>query len=712
MITDPAERSRILSLLQRQLRERLAPLVRNLLDDLEERLFDLAERSRVGTQQHLFFDGLRECRRKRTDIEHDFLESAQAALRTGPAGGAEPSGSLSLVGNEELEETLTLSAMADRIATRHALSIEALDRRLAMLQNQPRVPGEPQRLSPQQLGLLFRRACHRLDVGIEVRLVAYSMFGQHVLDALEGLYADFNRELIAAGVLPAIAPPPSERPSPPARTTQPARADSPREAGAIPSRDAVDFPGASFADLLRELRRLADDAAGSAPAAQAAAPATAAAPRTELSATQLIDALDRLGTFVDEPRQLKRELIASTRAASDSDVALASHDEATVDVIGLVFDAVRRDPYLPGPLQPLIARLQVPFLRAALLDPGLMGAADHPARRLVDEIGELALGWTASSDPDGQLPARISQIVESLLQPQDVGPGAFERAIDELNQYLDITRHRADIAEQRAVEAALGRERLRIARSRVAAMLERRLARYTPLPWVRQLLRGPWANYLVLLWLRQGEDGDSFRQAFAFVDELLWCDEHGQTSQDEARLHADRDELEDDLRHGLSAVAYHDREVERLALELRQFISSLMYRTPAPGFLYEIDPKLGAADFSQSWSEPELEDQPEPDQVDAALLARIRTLAPGTWFEFGARNGERAKLSWSSPFTGRCLFVNRNGMRVDEIAPERLAREIERGLTRILESTRLLQRSIESLLAQLRAGSEPGQRSA
>lgn len=715
MITDPAERTRLLTQLQRRTRERLATPVQALLDELEDRLFDLAERSRVGTQQHVFFDGLRECRRKRNDVEFDFLEAVQDSLRGGPPTfSRSATGALSLVADDELEETLTLSAIADRIATRHAIAIETLDRRIAMLQNQARIPDAPARLSPQQLGLMFRKAFQCLDVGIEVRLVAHSLFGHHVLGALEALYAELNRDLIAAGVLPAIASTTASSPITAGGGSALSRREFRREGGPDEgSREtaARESTGRAIATPLRELlahwRRSPDEAVAANDATHGTRDDA-----NELSAIELIDALDRLSRFADDPRALKRELLAASHPATARDAVLSGRDEDTVDVVGLVFDAVRRDPYVPEAMRPLIARLQVPFLRAALIDPALIDASDHPARRLVDEMGELALGWTAASDPEGLLVARMSQIVESLLQPSETGPEAFERAIDELNQYLEISRHRADLAEQRAVEAALGRERLRIARTRVAAMLERRLARHAPLPWIRQLLRGPWANYLVLLWLRQGEGGDAFRQAFAFVDELLWCDEHGQTSPDESRLQADRDELEDDLRHGLSAVAYHDREVERLASELRQFVSSLLYRTPAPAFLYETDPRLGAADFSQSWSEPELEDQPDPGRIDAGLVTRIRTLAPGTWFEFNARNGERAKLSWSSPFTGRCLFVNRNGLRVDEIAPERLAREIERGLTRILESTRLLQRSIEAMLGQLRTNSDPGQRSA
>ena len=105
MITDPAERSRLLTQLQRQLRERLTPLMQALLDELEDRLFDLAERSRFGTQQHVFFDGLRECRRKRTDVEHDFLEAVQASMRAALPDDANPSGAgLSLVANDELAD--------------------------------------------------------------------------------------------------------------------------------------------------------------------------------------------------------------------------------------------------------------------------------------------------------------------------------------------------------------------------------------------------------------------------------------------------------------------------------------------------------------------------------------------------------------------------------------------------------------------------------
>jgi len=719
VLADQAERERILAQLQRQVRERLVPPLQALFDELDLRLFDLAERSRISAHQHAFFDGLRECRHKRNDIEREFLEAVASNLRPATPASTLPVSSLSLIANDELEETMALSALAARTGARLAPALDALDRRLAMLLNVTRLPSDPPRLAPQALCNAFRAACRPLVVGIEVRLVAYSLFGHHVLNALEALYADLNRQLIAAGVLPAITSPPlrASTPtstSPPTRRAPPGASRTPATGPSPAARHEHGDEPPAIHQLLRDLRLLlsAQRAASTIVAIAPSAPAANQAD-TVLPPERVLAALDRLQNFNDEPRQLKAELLAaSRRIGNDGRATLAARDENTVDLVGLVFDFVRHDPNLPEPMQPLIARLQVPFLKAALSDPDLLQAVDHPARQLIDELGELALGWTPSTDPEGHLLERIRQTVDVLMQPHEAGRAPFERAILDLQSHIQLSRHRAELAEQRAVETALGRERLRVARSRVAAMLERRLSRYAPLPWIRQLLRGPWANYLVLLWLGQGETGESYRVAFEFVDELLWCDEHGNTSNDDARLRDDEEELEDDLRHGLSCVAYHDREIERLAGELRQFIASLRRHATAPAFLYEIDPKLGTADFSQQWAEHELEDQPASDQIDPSLLARLRALPPGTWFELGAhshRGHERAKLSWSSPFSGRCLFVNRNGMRVDEIAPERLAEEIESGITRILENSRLLQRALQTLLSQLRPQS-PAQR--
>src|SRR5690606_21886727 len=100
-----------------------------------------------------------------------------------------------------------------------------------------------------------------------------------------------------------------------------------------------------------------------------------------------------------EPLGFKPQLLATARTLADAgDARLSSENEDVIDLIGLLFARVRNDPELPAPMREMLARLHVPFLRTALKESGLLHNTSHPARELLDELGELAIGWSASSD--------------------------------------------------------------------------------------------------------------------------------------------------------------------------------------------------------------------------------------------------------------------------------------------------------------------------
>jgi len=72
------------------------------------------------------------------------------------------------------------------------------------------------------------------------------------------------------------------------------------------------------------------------------------------------------------------------------------------------------------------------------------------------------------------------------------------------------------------------------------------------------------------------------------------------------------------------------------------------------------------------------------------VVARLKTLPFGTWFEMQIASGDwqPRKLSWFSPLSGRCLFVNQRGARADEMSLESLAHEIAEKRVRLLEDKR------------------------
>lgn len=730
---DATARAELLANLRHIAQEQLARALHALFDELDSRLFDLAERSRVVAQQHAYFDGLRECRRQRVALETDFLHATDDAFRNAPL--QEPAsvgrGPLSLMPRDELEETLALSAQTERQTRTLTGPLQVLETRLSTLLQRAPVAPENNPLSPEALALAFRNAVHRLDVDVEVRLIAHSLFGLHVLAALEPLYSILNQRLAAEGVLPELnhveaprivrqvqVPPPKH--APPRRLpealeegqaapTPPAPGTAQVAPAYVPKVDGHDARLAELKLLLQRLSAAGQRNAVAPPASYEASDGDGTAD-TDVDTSRTLDqqvlqhSLDQIWTYEGQPRDLKSALIEAARQlVPEVPVVLQPQDEDTIDLIALVFESVKNDINLPEPLRAMLARLQIPFLKTAFADPNLLEGDHHPARQLLDELGALAISWCASADPDRALLRQIALIVESLASHHTDGPVRFDQAIEKLSAYLESGRRRAEIAEQRSIEAALGKERLRVARLRVASLLDMHLRNSDPLPWVRQVLRGPWANYLVLLWLRQGEASREYRDARRFIDELLWCDNPKARQEGPERLRAARNDLPEIFRQGLARIASHDREVELLAGQLDAFLATVAAGVPVPDFAYENDPTLALADLSRQLAEPQLENQPSPQDVDNALLAHLRSLPPGSWFEF-KRDGEpeRARLSWVSPYSNRGLLVNRSGMKVMEIDIEQLARQIDQGIARILDGTRLLERTLSGLVEQLR----------
>ena len=77
----------------------------------------------------------------------------------------------------------------------------------------------------------------------------------------------------------------------------------------------------------------------------------------------------------------------------------------------------------------------------------------------------------------------------------------------------------------------------------------------------------------------------------------------------------------------------------------------------------------------------------------------VRNLDVGSWVEFNHVDGSttRARLTWSSPVTGRYLFTDRKGMKVADSTVHGLALEMKRGNVSIIEDVPLFDRIIGTI---------------
>jgi len=160
------------------------------LDEVEQELFKLADRSRSNDQQHTRFEALREIRRGRADIAPRFLLHVESSLanisstagKTSESGKRAPANvTLELVDSDVLEEDLALQEIISKSEIRHSQALYALAHRLGVLAGSPAWEIDVLPLGPAQLTRALRHATRSLDLNIEYRVLAYRIFDRVVM---------------------------------------------------------------------------------------------------------------------------------------------------------------------------------------------------------------------------------------------------------------------------------------------------------------------------------------------------------------------------------------------------------------------------------------------------------------------------------------------------------------------------------------------------
>jgi len=719
--------------------KRLHALASNMFENIDDALFDLAEKAENNAAQTQFFDGMREVRKKRAIVERTFLGQVARDLADFSAGrtrapdadaSARPLANieLSLVGENELEESLAITSMIGKNEQRLARALFAVNQRLSVICGGARMDDASNPVGPASLAGAFRQAMRELLVEVRVKLIIYKLFDRYVLAGIDELYDDINNELAAAGVLPQLRHEISTR-----RSDAPAPIGPASPAAAQAAYATAPVTDAAAAEFMQSLHALFSARRGDVATGGATGAPIPTGPLP--SPTELLGALTLLqsqiavlpsnaaplATQADVTRdvaQLKEQLLAQIGQLRGQQTAHVSGvDEDTIDLVGMLFEFILEDHNLPTEMQVMLARLQIPYLKVALLDRRMFAHKTHPARQLLDALADAAKGWSAEADRDGRLYEKVKTIVERLLHDFDDDLGIFNRLATELQDFLDISRKRAELAEQRVAESTRGREKLEQARRRAAQEIVGRIGEASLPPLIYGVLTRAWANYIVLTLLRQGEESHEFRDSLRFIDDFVASARPVHDTNARRDLRAMLPGVERALRRGLAAVAFQEADTEQLLAQLhafyRQQLGEAAPETASGTIVASVMPLPEAI---QAIEEPVL--APDPDDEEAALrdeafdetyLAQARELKVGQWLEFVAGDGttDRAKLSWVSPISGRYLFVNRRGLKVADHSLAGLAQAFAEGTARVLDSTLLFDRAMDAIVEKLRQPDNP-----
>jgi hypothetical protein len=545
--------------------QRLADLAAQLLDQSDDALFNLAQRSRGGSEQQDHLDAMRNLRKQRGEVVNGFAATAANALALAPepiqqAPGAElDAAELSLVGVDALEEQLAQERLAQAVARRHSEPLLRFGAALARIWERDSIDETSIPLAPERLAAALGRALHPVELPVASRLVVFKLFERLLLDAFGQLLSELNQFLHGRGIAEAAAPAPGQRRL--ARPT-PARAYPLREdTGTVAEEDVESLPHAAgahdeassasadawFAAMCEIFANYLGTAQpGQAQSAETAADSTAPAPpRTALSGparagSELLPrerVIEVLRAFqLDLPRglqraaaergvalgeQLKVELLVEGRRGQGHGRRLHPADEQALTLVGMLFDVLFDQSHFSDRLRSLLVRMLPAYAQVALHDPQLFAQRSHPARRLLNALTEAGEGNLGDSPGERDALLRITAVVDRVCREYQGDIGLLVDLEARFGKLVEQQKRRAALAERRTADSQRGRERLEDARTTASLEVSALAAGRHPAPPFDEFLRRDWGHHLTVTLLRAGEDSEDYAEARR-LGVLLW----------------------------------------------------------------------------------------------------------------------------------------------------------------------------------------------
>lgn len=567
-------------------RQQLQLFLRELFDKVDDAMFELADKANNNHDQNIFFDSMREVRIRRRSMETAFFRSLDISFAQlldpnayrDEKRSADKSVSLddlSLVKNDELEEMVAVDGMINKANEQFAEPIQHLTLRIDHL-----VPTKVyQKNNPLGVDVIcnaFTDATKALSVDVKAKLVLFKLFDNIVMTKLGKLFDVLNQTLIDANILPSLKQDVRTKKPSPASTADYYGQGISAEYGIGAQKAGAATGGLvqSYDDqtnqVLHQLRDLLGSNRG-APRVQL--------PGEEITTQDLIKVLSlaqQQNTFSapvtsGAPVNLRGLLTDLLRNETQTAAAINQVDDDVINLVSMMFEFILDDRNLAAPMKVLIGRLQIPMVKVAIADKTFFSKGGHPARRLLNEMAMACLGWQEASEENQRkdsLLNKMEETVRSILTEFDTDMSIFERLLVDFRSFLDKEKRRAQILEQRTLDAEDGKAKSERARAQVDAELKRICAgKELPLA-VTKLLREAWANVMFITSLKQGVESEEWRSCSATAQQLVWSVTAAMDKDNRQSLLKLVPELLQKLRTGLESISFSHFETTHLFKQL------------------------------------------------------------------------------------------------------------------------------------------------
>jgi hypothetical protein len=366
--------------------------------------------------------------------------------------------------------------------------------------------------------------------------------------------------------------------------------------------------------------------------------------------------------------------------------SLSRADESTIDLLSAVFDTVFRDQSISPEIRNLIRFLQIPVLKAALVDKNFFFQEAHPARRMIDLMSRM--GWEQKS-PDDPLYQAMQRSVEKVGQDYEQELSVFTEAVNELEASLkaEETAAAAEIAEP--IAAALKQEKMAVAAKSASEAVALRIGSGEVVAIVEAFLENKWQSVLTIAYSVEDEKPGAVKSATDTMDDLIWSVRPKITADERKKLIAKLPGLLSTLNKWLDVIKWQDADRLQFFAELAECHASIV-RAPleiSPERQLEISMEVARKDAERRLElQAKAESETPPPEDDDATI-EVDSLARGMWLEFDQEEGVRkVKLAWISPLKTLYIFSTSSRQEAFSISGDSLAQQFRDGAVRLIRT--------------------------
>ncbi|HEY8026804.1 MAG TPA: DUF1631 family protein [Burkholderiaceae bacterium] len=402
-------------------------------------------------------------------------------------------------------------------------------------------------------------------------------------------------------------------------------------------------------------------------------------------------------------------------------------ERAAIDVVGMLFELILSDKHMPIELRNQIGRLQIPFLKAALMTPDMLRQTEHPARQLVNRMGTAAAGLDPGTAAGKGVEQEITRIVDRVLNEFRDDISIFSDCLVDLERYL--------VEELPQVDAKV---------SSSARVLEE--VDQSDAPVLPPLVMPDWlinfridkrvVEFIVRTWLRvveietmqREEDDDHMGVYRELLPDLVWSAQEKRSNEERTALMEMLPRLVRSLKSGMSLLQLPENEAREALDQLVPVHTQLLRPNLAVGKFdqfslsemrkhfslltigLETEPPRTAdtekfeAELAKQHVEVELDLEREESpsyESDADWLTHMKI---GTCVERWSDSGyQLARLSWISKRKTLYMFMLEEKTLPVVYSAVSLIKALREGSVCMLESAPIFERAVETLLSGARS---------